>query len=250
MGTVPGHSFGKFSPEKTLVFWLHGGAFMLPAAPDIHHRTVARLCKSLDACGFMPDYRLAPEFSFPAGLDDCMEAYFSVITQGFNPKNILLIGDSAGGNLMFGLMQRLRNKGMEQPSCAVAISPVAELARATNTPSLYLKRYKDPLLPLAAMPQLAELYFRGKDGFNPELSPLYMDCSGLPPLFFLTSSNEILMDDIVTLAERCEGAGVNTLCQVWPELPHDFPIFSRLFPEALTALEDIAHFATQHLQTN
>ncbi len=247
LGGIPSPVFGELNPKKPLVFWLHGGAFMLPAAPSIHYSTAAKLCKSLDACGVMPAYRLAPKHPYPAGLDDCENAYLAALELGFSAKNILLIGDSAGGNLVFGLMQRLRQRGLQMPACAVAISPVAELARASGPPSLYLKRCKDPLLPLAAMPQLAELYFKGQDGSNPELSPLYMDCSGLPPLFFITSSHEILMDDIVNLAERCEGAGVNTLCQVWPKLPHAFPIFERLFPEARIALEDIANFAAQHL---
>jgi epsilon-lactone hydrolase len=247
VGGIEGHTLGELNkPDQAVVLWLHGGAFALPAA-SMHFSAAGRLCKDLGVSGFMPDYRLAPQHPFPAGLDDCEKAYKGLLKMGYSPEKIVLVGDSAGGNLIFGLLQRIRRDNLGMPACAIPISPVTELGRASIPPSLYMLRRRDPLLPLSAMPNLATIYFNDREGSDPELSPLYMDCKGLPPLFFLASSHEILMDDAVHLAERCEEAGVETVCHVWPRLPHAFPIFERFFPEASMAIDEMVEFAQRHL---
>src|SRR3546814_6079264 len=73
-----------------MLLWLHGGAFVLPAAPDMQVRLVARLCRELDAVGFVPDYRLATFNRFPAALDDCERAYKAVLDLGFAPSSIAI----------------------------------------------------------------------------------------------------------------------------------------------------------------
>jgi monoterpene epsilon-lactone hydrolase len=246
---VPGHVFGDIENyDQPLMLWLHGGAFMLPAAPNMHLSTAAILCKGLDGAGFMPDYRLSPQHPFPAGLDDCEQAYLGLLNNGHKASKIILVGDSAGGNLIFGLMQRIRNAGLDMPACAIAISPVTEMARIHGSPSLYHFKDNDALLPLAAMPAFATFYTDPLNSANPEVSPLYMDCAGLPPLFFLASQEEILMNDTIMLAERCYEAGVHTTCHIWPVLPHAFPIFERYFPEARKSIKDMIAFSKIHLK--
>ncbi|WP_372781300.1 alpha/beta hydrolase [Litorivivens sp.] len=248
VGNVPGHVFGDISQtSKPLVLWLHGGAFFLPAAPNAHLSMAARLCKAIGAVGFMPDYRLAPLNPFPRGLNDCEAAYQAVLNAGFAPSRIVLGGDSAGGNLLFGLLQRLRNNSLPMPACAIPVSPATELGRIHGPSSRHQLVKRDPLLPLAALVNVTAMYCGEHDSADPEISPLYMDCQDLPPMFFLCSSNEILMDESVLLARRCQAAGVDTTCHVWPVLPHAFPLFADVFPEARQACEDIAAFARQHL---
>jgi epsilon-lactone hydrolase len=245
---VPGHIFGKLGDtSRPVVLWLHGGAFILPAAPNAHLFMVAKLCKGLDADGFLPDYRLAPFNPFPAGLDDCELAYRSLLDMGYPPSKIVLGGDSAGGNFTLALLHRIKKTGLPMPACAIPVSPVTELGRLHNPPSRPRVRKKDPLLPVSGMQSIGNFYAEGQDTANPEISPLYMDCSGLPPLLFVASSNEILMDDAVMMARRTHAAGVPTSCQIWPHLPHAFPLFESYFPEATQARIEIAEFAKQHL---
>jgi acetyl esterase/lipase len=90
-------------------------------------------------------------------------------------------------------------------------------------------------------------YAGDQDSADPEISPIYMDCEGLPPLFFVASSNEILMDDTVYLARRTAAAGNDTTCHIWPLLPHAFPLFGGYFPEAVEARNDMAAFMQKHL---
>ena len=248
VGNVPGHVFGDLNQtDKPLLLWLHGGAFFLPAAPNAHLNMAAHLCKTLGAVGFMPAYRLAPSNPFPYGLSDCESAYRAVLDHGFNAEQIVLGGDSAGGNLLFGLLQRIRNANLPMPACAIPVSPVTEMGRVHAPISRHKVAKSDPLLPLAALVGVSVMYCDGHDSADPELSPLYMDCRDLPPLFFLASNNEILMDDTVMLAQRCHQAGVKTTCHVWPTLPHAFPLFANVFPEAQRACDDIAAFAQRHL---
>lgn len=248
VGNQPGHVIGNL--EKTnrpLVLWIHGGAFSLPAAPDMHLSMVAYLCRQLDADGFVPDYRLAPANKFPAGLNDCEQTYRTLLEMGYPPSKILVGGDSAGGTLLLGLLQRIRKAGLPMPACAVPVSPVTELGRVHNPPSRYRIHKSDPLLPIAAMQKMFRDYIGDHDSADPEVSPLYMECEGLPPLFFLASANEILMDDTAMLARRTHEAGIETVCHIWPLLPHAVPLFAATFPEAREARDDIAAFMRKHL---
>ena len=248
VGRVPGHVFGELSDQsRNVVLWLHGGAFILPAAPNVHLTLVARLCRDLHADGFVPDYRLAPFNRFPTGLDDCERAYRVLLETGYAPSQIILGGDSAGGNLALGTLQRIRKAGLPMPACAVVVSPVTEMGRTHSPPSRCRVRRSDPLLPIAALARVDELYAGDWDASDPELSPLYMDCGGLPPMFFLATDNEILLDETIMIARRMHDAGVPTMCHVWPRLPHAFVLFEDYFREIRPARDEIVVFARRHL---
>ncbi|MGH8446479.1 MAG: alpha/beta hydrolase [Solimonas sp.] len=245
---VPGHVIGHLSQtDKPVILWLHGGAFVLPASPDTHVRFVARLCRELDAVGFLPDYRLAPFNRYPAALDDCERAYGALLDLGFPASRIVLAGESAGGNLVLGLLQRIRKRGWPMPSCAIPVSPATELGRIHAPPSRPLRARADPILPIAALQRVDELYAGGHDASDPELSPLYADCRGFPPLYLLASDVEVLLDDTVLFARRAKAAGVDVRFDIWPVLPHAFPLFGMLFPEVRQARDDIVGFARSHL---
>lgn len=247
LGRSPGHTLGDINQsDQPIILWLHGGAFIMPAAPNAHLDTAARLCKKLGIPAFVPDYRLAPMHRFPAALDDCEEAYMELLSRGFAPERIALIGDSAGGNLLFGLLQRLRKRGVEAPACGIPVSPVTELSRIHGLPSRGRLRKGDVLLPISAFSSLGEAYIGEHDASDPEMSPLYMDCQSLPPLQFFVSDNEVLMDDGLYMARRCHEAGVDTECHLWPSLPHAFPLFYNMFPEVSEAHDEMAAFISRH----
>jgi len=249
VGRAPGHVIGELDdPARAVILWLHGGGFAMPAAPAQHLPLVARLCRALDAAGFLPDYRLAPQNPHPAALDDCERAYREVLDRGFAPDSILLGGDSAGGNLVLGLLQRIRGAGLPMPACAVLLSPATEMGRGHTPPSRHRLMRRDPLLATGSLTGLLAAYVGSRDTADPELSPLYMDCHGLPPLYFLASSNEILMDDSIFMARRTAEAGIPTRCHIWSHYPHAFPLFENYFPEVAPVREDIVAFARQHLR--
>ncbi|MDR3417250.1 MAG: alpha/beta hydrolase [Nevskia sp.] len=248
IGRAPGHLIGTFEPsEDPFVLWLHGGAFILPAAPSVHFTAIALLCRDLGASAFLPDYRLAPANPFPAGLDDCDRAYRALLAGGISPHRIVLGGDSAGGNLALGLLQRIRKAGLPNPACAVMLSPVTDLSRVGGLPSRTGVMKSDPILPAEALYRMDELYSGGADSSDPELSPLFADCTGFPPLYLIASDNEVLLDDSVMFARRAHADGVSVRCDIWPKFPHAFLLFEKLFPEVGPARADIVEFAETSL---
>lgn len=248
VGRVPGYFVGSHDTSGRALLYLHGGAFILPAVPNVHVRMVARICHALDAVGFVVDYRLAPFNKHPAALDDCERAYRALLDLGYAPERIAVAGESAGGNLLLGLLQRIRKAGLPMPSCAVPISPATELGRIHGPPSRTLRARQDPILPIGALARVAELYAGGADTSDPELSPLYADCTGFPPLFLLASDNEVLLDDTVMFVRQAVQQGVDARFEVWPVLPHAFPLFAAWFPEVKQAQDDIVAFMQQHLK--
>lgn len=246
---APGHVIGNLEHRhKAAILYLHGGAFILPASPDVHVRMMAKLCASLDAVGFMVDYRLAPANQFPAGLDDCERGYRALLDLGFDPKRIVIAGESAGGNLTLAVLQRIRKQGWPMPCCAVPISPATEMGRLHMPPSRGSRAKQDPILPVSVMYRVDQLYCQNWDASDPELSPLYADLTGFPPLYLLASDNEILLDDTLLFAQRAREAGIPTKTDVWPTLPHAFPLFERLFPEVKQARYDIVDFMREHIK--
>lgn len=249
VGRVPGHVVGSLrDTHKTALLYLHGGGFLIPAVPETHVWLMARLCRDLDAVGFMADYRLGPFNRFPAALDDCERAYRALLDLGFSPQRIAIAGESAGGNLTLGVLQRIQKAGLPMPACAIPISPVTEMGRIYAPPSRALQAKSDPLLPIAALARVDDWYAGHWDASDPELSPLYADCKGWPPLYLLASNNEVLMDDTLLMARRAREAGVNVKLDLWPTLPHAFPLFERLFPEVKLAREDMVAFIKTYIK--
>lgn len=249
VGRVPGHVMGNLADTgKPVILYIHGGAFILPAAPDAHARLLGKLCRELDAVGFLVDYRLAPASKFPAALDDCERAYRALLDLGFQASRIVLAGESAGGNLVLGLIQRIRKHGWPMPACAVPISPGTEMGRLHGPRSRTSRMKRDPILPVTTLHRVSEFYIGTWDTSDPELSPLYADLKGFPPLYLLASDNEVLRDDTVMFAQRAREAGVVIQMDIWPILPHAFPVLEQWLPEAALARKDIVDFIRQHIQ--
>lgn len=248
VGRVPGYVVGNLhDADQTAILYLHGGAFILPASPIAHVTMLARWCRDLNAVGFLPDYRLAPANQFPAGLDDCERAYEALLDRGYNPKRIVIAGESAGGNLTLTLLQRIRKRGWPMPVCAVPISPATEMGRLHAPPSRTANRRKDVLLPLSVLYRIDELYLGDWDSSDPELSPLFADFTDFPPLYVLASNAEILTDDAVLFAQAAREAGVPVKLDIWSALPHAFPLFEPILPEAKQARLDIYEFIRAEL---
>lgn len=248
IGGVPGPTVGAIHQSKSpVILWLHGGGFLVPAAPMVHLRLLALLCRDLDASGFLPDYRLAPFNTFPAALDDAEKAYRGLLNEGIAPERIVLGGDSAGGHLALGLLQRIRQAGLGMPRCATLLSPVTEMGRLHAPPARARNASRDAMIPISSFHRVDAMFGDQHDAADPELSPLYADYSGFPPLLFMVGEDEALRDDSVLAARQAEAAGVDAKLDVWPNLPHAFPLFEKLFPETRQAREELAGFMRAYL---
>ena len=114
-------SLGRPRRERVLLY-LHGGAFIV-GSPNTHKHLAAALAGAAGVRALVPDYRLAPEHPFPAGLEDALCCYRHLLGT-HEPAQIAIAGDSAGGGLVFALLLRLQEDGLPPPAAVVGFSPL------------------------------------------------------------------------------------------------------------------------------
>jgi acetyl esterase/lipase len=240
---VPATWFGAPELErKGTLLYLHGGAWCLHL-PGIYRRLATALSQQTGLRVLLPEYRLAPEHPFPAGIDDCFAVYRWLAERYDAGRRLVLAGDSAGGNLSLVTLMRARDALLPLPDCAVLLSPATDLT--VSGPSQRYNAKADPMFSPAAVDLLPDVYCPGQDRRNPRLSPLFGDWNGLPPLLFHAGSTEMLLDDSVRACDRAIQAGVEAEIEVWVELPHVFHVFN-LMPESRAGVRAVADFIARH----
>lgn len=232
--------------QERVLLYIHGGAFVAHT-DDTYAAMASAWCQRLQARALMVDYHLAPEHPYPAAFNDCLTAYQWLLDNGVAAKNIVVAGDSAGGNLALGMLQKLKAQERPQPACAVLLSPFLDF---TLTGDSALKNAgHDPIFTLNFAVGIREFYAPGHAFSAPEISPLFGDFSGLPPLLFQVGSTEILLDDSVRAAKRAHDASVTVELEIWDRLPHVFQMVTDL-PQAHAAIDRIQSFTRHHAGWN
>jgi acetyl esterase/lipase len=225
-------------PGRVLLYF-HGGSFAF-RLPHVQAAFAARLCRRLGASALIPDYRLIPEFRFPAAPDDCQVAYRWLLDQGCNHAGIVMMGDSAGATLALVTLHRSTRAGQPLPACAVLLSPAVDCT--LDSPSIVENQGRDPMFRLSDLLVLRRHYVPSPHLYtHPEVSPLFADFAGFPPLLMQTGSSEMLRDEAVRAARKAHAAGVDVELELWPGTPHVFQIASFL-PESTLAVENITDF--------
>jgi len=224
-----------------VLLYIHGGGFVFGQTP-LHLQMGSYLAKKKGFRILMVDYRTAPDHPFPAALDDCVTAYLWLTKQGFSAQNMVIAGDSAGGNLTLSTLLKLRKDGHPLPSAAICLSPVTDL-----TPEAHRREgFQDILLPPKAIKFYAQAYLGNNDPHNPLISPVLGDLRGLPPMLIFTGDEEILREDAIHFAQLAETAGVDVRLEIYPRMWHVWQLFLSL-PEATQSLDDMAEFCKDHL---
>lgn len=237
---------GRDSSGASPVFlYLHGGGY-IACSPETHRPLVGSLTSRLKARAFVPAYRLAPEFPYPAALDDAIASYRYLLEEHqVDPSRIILAGDSAGGGLALATAMRIRDEGLPQPSSILLFSPWADMAVTGH--SIDENTDRCAMFAGVTIRRAAPLYLGATDANDPGASPLYGDYHGLAPLLVHASTDEVLRDDAVRVAERAVAAGVTVQFRLWPGVPHCWQFFSAVMPEAAESLQMTEKFVRDHL---
>ena len=217
-------------PTGTLVH-VHGGGFTV-GAPVVNRAWAGALCERLGLEVIQPAYRLAPEHPFPAGLDD-VTAVLGEILQRFDPATVALSGDSAGANLAMAATQRRIRDGGSLPAALVLLSPWLDLTYDRLSDPNLLAR--DPMLNPEWLAASATAYAPGQLE-NPEVSPIFGELVGLPPVFIQGGSDDILAPDAERLTRALAPLGEVSL-SVGARLWHDFSLQVGMLKAADQALE-------------
>jgi acetyl esterase/lipase len=222
-----------------VILYLHGGGYLIgsaqasaPLVADIARRTGAKVVSV--------DYRLAPENPYPAAVEDAKAAYAALLSQGVDPGQIALAGESAGAGLVAATLLGLRDTDTPLPSSAFLMSPMADLTFSGDT--IVDKQVVDPLLTAEWLSRGASYYVAGCDASDPYISPVLGDLAALPPLLIQVGSHEILLSDAIRLAGRAAIADVAVTLEVVPFVPHVFQAYAPMLDEADAALDRAATF--------
>lgn len=234
---------------NSVILYLHGGAFIF-GSPDTHCAMLAKLAQLSGCMACLPRYRLAPEHPFPAGLDDALAAYQDLLKRGYSADQIILGGDSAGGGLALALLHVLIADGQPLPAGVFCLSPLTDLTFSGESWTRNAER--EVLLPTDRASELVQMYLGVQDATDPRASPLHGEFTGAPPVYLTVGDSEILLDDTLRLAARLRQMRVEVSCDVAQDLPHVWPIFQGLLPEADASLAQIADWirALQRVQSD
>jgi epsilon-lactone hydrolase len=229
----------RTSGAKRTILYLHGGGYYF-CSPASHRSITFGLAARAQANVFSLDYRLAPEHRFPAAVDDAVAAYRTLLAEGVASESIVIGGDSAGGGLALAVLLALRDACDPRPAGAILFSPWTDLT--CSGVSMRANEGRDAMFHAAVFPGVAAQYLGGADPKHPYASPLFGKFEGLPPLLIQVGDTELLLDDSTRLAEQARLEGVQVNLQIWPDVPHIFPIWAPFMPEARRALTDAANF--------
>jgi acetyl esterase/lipase len=235
--------------KNKVILYFHGGAYVIGSCKT-HRRMAYNLSRATNFKVFTVDYRLAPEHPFPAAFEDCLASYKWLTQNGFDPKDIVLAGDSAGAALAISTMVSLRNDKMPLPLALVALCPWIDLELSGD--SIITKAKIDPILTKDELSFCAELLFDKKivDYKNPRPSPLYEDLSSLSPFLIQVGSSDVLLDDSIRLAKKLEDGGVKVRLNIWNNMIHGWHLFDPIFADSKKAIEEIAVFINELLENN
>ena len=241
---------GTDPARRTL--YIHGGAFVL-GSPRSHRNLTVRFSELTGGAVLAVDYRLMPEHSRLAGIEDCRTAYRWLLDNGPDgaapASAVFVAGDSAGGNLTLSLIAWVRDQGLRAPDAAVALSPATDMT--LGSPSLKSNLHSDAMLGpmfgrLAWVPRVLMLWGTWTQHrmhpLDARMSPLHGDLSRLPPVLVQASSAEMLLDDARRYVAKARAAGSPVKLQTWDHVPHVWQIFNPELPEAREALAQIGRF--------
>lgn len=229
-----------------LVVYVHGGGWVLG---DI--RAADRPCRRLAVTGdcvvVSIEYRRAPETKFPGPLDDCVQAvrWLAANTDALeaDDEHLVLLGDSAGGNLVAATALRLRDEGGPRVDAQLLLYPCLAPAR-TSTSASYAQFADGPLMTRADMEWFWDHYLRSEaDENDPYAAPLMAeDLAGLPPAVVVVAELDPLRDEGLSYAERLRAAGVKTEVAVYRGAAHGFWWMDGEMRQAAELTEQLARF--------
>lgn len=242
--------------NRRRILYIHGGAWVA-GSPRSHRSITDKLSQIGKAAVFAVDYRLMPEYSYMAGVEDCRKAYEWLLDNGPEGKQeaqiMVIAGDSAGGSHALGLIAWLRDRKLRQADAAIALSPSTDMTM--TAPSNRSNIDTDPMLgpmfgslqkvPLPILWWFSTATLRMRPA-SPVASPLRGPLHGLPPTLIQVSDCEMLVDNAKRYAAKAQAEGSPVELHIWQGMVHVWQIFGPTLPEAEEAFDDIAEFLRAH----
>lgn len=226
------------------ILYFHGGGYVACGLAT-HRRLAAKLSRAADATVLNVDYRMLPRNTLQHAIDDGLAGYGYLLEQGYAPERIVLGGDSAGGGLSFLVAVAIRNRGLPMPAAILGLSPWTDLDPEPKRAHRNAK--SDPLIPTPTIAFIVERLISKGQPLDPDLSPVNLDLTGLPPTLVHVGTTEVLELDAVAIADALAAAGVPATLKHWDGQIHDFQLVGiDLLPEARQAIRELGTFVQEH----
>ena len=260
--TADGVKYVRVKPigkeSEKLVLYFHGGGYTVGLSQDYYYHAsdMAKAAGEGVQC-ILLDYDLAPEYLYPHQHNQAYSLWTDIVEkQGFKPENIILGGDSAGGNLALSLCLRLRDEGKALPRALYLLSPWADMLASGKS---YEENYtQDPMFgekKAVLSEEKRERLLKSDmyawcgdaDRRDPLVSPVFGDYEGFPQTLMTVGGDEILLDDTRTIAENMKGHGIEVRVICDEKMFHIYPLYYKFFPESKKAYQKILAYITEKM---
>jgi monoterpene epsilon-lactone hydrolase len=202
------------SSDRGTVLYFHGGAYVTGSAKSIGVPVAAKGGPDVVSV----EYRLSPEHPYPAGQNDAMAVYRSLL-ESVGPDRLMVMGDSAGGGLTLTLIQEVAAAGLPMPAGIMPIYPWGDLS--ASSPSWQSNKGKD-ILVHSQVSESARWYAGDLDLRDPLVSPMFGSFVGFPPTYMVVGTRDLLVDDAKYIERRMSQDGVPVRLDVFEGAPHGF----------------------------
>lgn len=216
------------------LLWVHGGGLIIGRAAQ-NDNVCSAYVEHLNVVVVSVDYRLAPEYPFPAAIDDCYKAWQWFISEannlGVDPARIAVSGQSAGGGLVASLTQRLVDEGGIQPLAQALIYPMLDdrTAKKHNLDMINHRVWNNKNNRVGWSSYLGES-FGASEVSDYSVPARRKNLSNLPPTWIAVGDIDLFYEENCVYAERLREAGVNCQLVIIPMAPH---AFDTIAPKAL-----------------
>ena len=237
------------SQKEKCILYFHGGGYVA-GSPETHLNLLKEIYKNSRITIFAVDYSLSPESKFPLALNEAVRSYNALRDLGYKAKNIIIGGDSAGGNLSLVCTLKLQEDLIEMPSKLFLLSPWTDLTASGESISSnsvhdpYLS-YDDSHLTKQSMKKVAETWYAPEQNIKDKfISPLFAEYVSFPETLIQVSNIEILLSDSVDLEKKMKANKNKVTLSIYNNVPHVWQIFGFL-PETKRAIKEIGDFVSK-----
>ncbi len=237
----------KIAPENRdrLLLHVHGGGYVFFAGKAATPEAIL-MAHYGEIEVISVDYRMPPDFPFPAAVDDAVAVWKAVI-QSHAPSRVGLFGTSAGGGLTLATVLRLKELGLPLPGALMAGTPWTDLTQTGDT--YFTNEFVDNVLGSyrGGLEAGAKLYAGAHDLKEPLLSPIYGDVSGFPPTLLLSGTRDLFLSNTVRMHQKLLQSGVRAELLVFEGQSHAQYLLVPDAPESATAWREVSNFFAQTL---
>ncbi len=212
-------SVNRAHMKKYIILYCHGGGYS--TGSSLYARTLTtKLAASTSMDVLCFDYRLAPENPYPAAMEDAMKAWNYLMLLGYGARDVIIAGDSAGGNMALSLVLKLKEEERLLPRGLVLMSPWTDLTSSGKTHQS--RAEVDPVLDVPYLEKMIHNYVEGQNLEDPMISPLFGDFTGFPPTYIQVGDNEVLLADSTMLHKKMVQENVSVKLDIFKGMWHVF----------------------------